>query len=150
MEQDVTGLLLAWGEGDAKALDDLMPLVVTEFRRIARHRLRGERPDHTLQPTALVNEAYLKLVDLTRLHWRNREQFFAIAARLMRQVLVDSARAAHAGKRGGGAVHVTLEEALLPAAGTDVDVLALNDALDRLAAHDSRKAQVVELRGLVG
>lgn len=142
----VTELLLAWSDGQADALDRLVPLVLNELRRIAQNRLRGERPDHTLQPTALVNEAYLRLVDLNRVQWQNREQFFAIAARLMRAVLVDAARAARALKRGGGAVTVTLDEALVPERKSEYDLVALNDALEALARRDPRKGQVVELR----
>jgi RNA polymerase sigma factor (TIGR02999 family) len=142
----VTDLLLAWREGDRAALDRLMPLVHGELRRIAQNRLRGERPNHTLQPTALVNEAYLRLVDLTRVRWQNRAQFFAVAARLMRRVLVDAARGKHAGKRGGGALRVTFDEALVPSHQGDHDLIALDDAMQELAEEDPRKCQVVELR----
>ena len=142
----VTELLLAWTEGDRAALDRLMPLVHAELRRIARNRLRAERRGHTLQPTALVNEAYLRLVDLTRMHWRNRAQFFAIAARLMRTVLVDAARGAAAAKRGGGALRVTFDEARTPLPRHDHHLLALDEALEALAKQDPRKSQVVELR----
>jgi RNA polymerase sigma factor (TIGR02999 family) len=144
-ERDVTALLIAWTGGDTGALERLVPLVHTELRRIARNRLRAERQGHTLQPTALVNEAYIRLVDLDRMHWQNRAQFFAIAARVMRTVLVDSARAARAAKRGGGAVRVTFDEDLVPAA-PDHEILALDEALDALARVDARKGQVVELR----
>lgn len=143
---DVTELLLAWTAGDAGALDRLMPVVLAELRRIAANRLRRDRPNHTLQPTALVNEAYLRLVDLRRMRWQNREQFFAIAARLMRRVLVDSARAAGARKRGGADARVTFDEALVPIAQRSNDVFAVDEALRSLAAHDARKARVVELR----
>jgi RNA polymerase sigma factor (TIGR02999 family) len=146
VESGVTELLLAWTEGDRAALDRLMPLVHAELRRIARNRLRAERRGHTLQPTALVNEAYLRLVDLTRMHWRNRAQFFAIAARLMRTVLVDAARGAGAAKRGGGALRVTFDEARAPLARHDHLLLALDEALEALAKQDPRKSQVVELR----
>jgi len=142
----VTDLLVAWREGDRAALDRLMPLVHAELRRIAQNRLKGERPNHTLQPTALVNEAYLRLVDLKRAQWQNRAQFFAIAARLMRRVLVDAARELHAAKRGGGAVRVTFDEVLAAPGRGDHDLTALDDALQALAERDPRKSQVVELR----
>jgi RNA polymerase sigma factor (TIGR02999 family) len=145
-EPGVTELLIAWTEGDRGALDELMPLVHAELRRIARNRLRAERQGHTLQPTALVNEAYLRLVDLTRMHWQNRAQFFAIAARLMRTTLVDAARGKHAAKRGASALRVTFDEARTPLARQDHNLLALDDALDVLAREDPRKCQVVELR----
>lgn len=146
VEPDVTALLVAWTEGDRGALDRLMPLVHAELRRIARNRLRGERQGHTLQPTALVNEAYLKLVDLTRMRWQNRAQFFAIAARLMRTVLVDSARGKRAAKRGGTVLRITFDEARTPVGRLDHNLLALDEALDALAKEDPRKSQVVELR----
>jgi RNA polymerase sigma factor (TIGR02999 family) len=149
-DSDVTGLLIAWSNGDRNALDALVPLVHAELHRIARHRLRGERVDHTLQPTALVNEVYLRLVDLNRLQWQNRAHFFAVTARLMRQVLMDAARHAGAAKRGAGAVRVTLDEALLAADRCDVDVLALDEALQALAANDARKCQVIEMRFFAG
>lgn len=142
----MTDLLLAWRDGDRAALDRLIPLVHDELRRIAQNRLRGERPNHTLQPTALVNEAYLRLVDLTRVRWQNRAQFFAVAARLMRRVLVDAAREKHAGKRGGGALRVTFDEALVPSDQGDHDLIALDDAMQALLEEDPRKCQVVELR----
>lgn len=145
-DSDVTGLLIAWSNGDRHALDALVPLVHAELHRIARHRLRGERVDHTLQPTALVNEVYLRLVELNRLQWQNRAHFFAVTARLMRQVLVDAARQAGAAKRGAGAVRVTLDESLLAADRSDIDVLALDEALHALAANDPRKCQVIEMR----
>lgn len=149
-DADVTALLIAWSKGDRTALDDLMPLVHVELRRIAQNRLHGERADHTLQPTALVNEVYLRLVGLTRLQWQNRAQFFAIAARLMRRVLVDAARQAGALKRGAGDVRVTLDEAIVPAASSDIDLSVLDDALEALAAEDPRKCQVVEMRFFAG
>jgi RNA polymerase sigma factor (TIGR02999 family) len=146
----VTDLLVAWRDGERAALDQLMPLVHAELRRIAQNRLRSERAHHTLQPTALVNEAYLRLVDLTRMRWQNRAQFFAIAARLMRQVLVDAAREQQAAKRGGGALRVTFDEAVMPSAPGGHDLLALDDALQALANEDPRKSQVVELRFFSG
>ena len=144
--RDVTGLLAAWGKGDQGALDRLLPLVYAELRRIARNRLRHERSDHTLQPTALVNEAYLRLVGIKRIAWQNRAQFFAICAQLMRQVLVDAARAHRGAKRGGGSVRVTFDEALVPVESAPADVIALDDALQALARVDERKSRVVELR----
>jgi len=149
MTSDVTALLLAWNEGDSAALERLMPLVYEELHRIAARHLGGERREHTLQATALVHEAYLKLVDQHRARWQNRSQFFAVAARLMRRVLVDHARAQSAEKRGAGAVCLTLTAAGdAPSAlhQRNIDVLALDAALDRLAELDARQARVVELR----
>ena len=141
----VTGLLHAWRQGDPVALGRLMPLVYGELRRRARHYLRAERPNHTLQPTALVHEVYARMVGIDRVDWQNRAHFFALAARQMRQVLVDSARARRYQKRGGGAVHVTFDEALaVVERGPDLE--ALDDAIDALARKDERKARVVELR----
>jgi RNA polymerase sigma factor (TIGR02999 family) len=149
-DTQVTALLIAWRDGDRSALDRLVPIVESELRRMAQKRLYRERPDHTLQPTALVNEAYLRLMGLTHLDWRSRAQFFAIAARLMRRVLVDAARERRAAKRGGRAVHVTFDEALVPAGAASPDVIALDDALQALAVEDPRKSQVVELRFFAG
>lgn len=149
MASDVTGLLRAWSEGDGAALEHLMPLVYAELHRIASAHLRRERPEHTLQATALVHEAYLKLVDQRRATWENRTQFFAVAARLMRRVLVDHARALAADKRTAGHTRVTLDvasERPASSAQPDLDLMALNDALDRLATLDERQARVVELR----
>jgi len=149
MARDVTALLIAWNEGDPDALERLMPLVYEELHRIAARQFRRERPENTLQATALVHEAYMKLVDQRRAHWQNRAQFFAVAAKLMRRVLVDHARAQAAEKRGSGATRLTLTDAGdTPAGGqqADLDVLALDAALDRLATLDARQARVVELR----
>ena len=143
---EVTRLLQAWSAGDRSALDQLMSVVADELRRLARAHLRGEGPGHTLQPTALVNEVYLRLVGHERTHWRSRAQFFAHASQLMRRILVDHARAQRAAKRGGGAAAVTLDEALGLAARPEVDVLWLDEALDGLAALDPRQARLVELR----
>lgn len=143
---DVTGLLLAWGEGDRDALDRLMPLVHQELRQIARNHMAGERTGHSLQPTALVNEAYLRLIDLKRIKWQNRAHFFAMASRMMRYVLVDLARRRENEKRGGGAQRVTLIEDRLPAQEREYDLIALDDALEALKALDERKVQVVEMR----
>jgi RNA polymerase sigma factor (TIGR02999 family) len=149
MTSDVTALLLAWNQGDRDALERLMPLVYQELHRIAAAHFRRERPEHTLQATALVHEAYLKLVDQRHTRWENRSQFFAVAATLMRRVLVDHARAQAADKRGAGATRLSLGDVAEPRAiggEADVDVLALNEALDKLAALDPRQARVVELR----
>jgi RNA polymerase sigma-70 factor (ECF subfamily) len=154
---DVTGLLVAWSEGDSGALDALMPVVYAELRRQARRALRREATGHTLQPTALVHEAYLKLVGQAPSRWRGREQFFGVAARCMRQVLVDAARTRRAAKRGGGAHPITLSDveglAAAPAAAGEADgddVIALDAALTRLAALDPGQARVVELRYFAG
>ena len=144
--RSVTELLLAWGNGDRSALDDLVPLVHQELRRLARLQMRGERDNHTLQTTALVNEAFIRLVDLRHIRWQDRAHFLSLSARLMRRVLVDHARSRNYQKRGGGAVNVTLDDALLASPERGADLVALDDALDHLARVDSRKAQVVELR----
>jgi RNA polymerase sigma factor (TIGR02999 family) len=144
--QDVTTLLLAWNEGDEDALGQLMPLVYAELRRLARHYMRGERPGHTLQTTALVNEAYLRLVDARRVRWQNRAHFFAVSARLIRRILVDFARERGYKKRGGGVRHVSLDRALDLGQQPDKDLMALDEALQALAEFDPRKGQVVELR----
>jgi RNA polymerase sigma-70 factor (ECF subfamily) len=141
-----TALLVAWGEGDQAALDQLVPLVHGELRRIARQHLGRERTGHTLQPTALVNEAYLRLIDVKRVQWQSRQHFFAMAARVMRQVLVDSVRARRSAKRGGDAPMATLDSAMDVAHVPDQDLVALDDALKALAALDPRKSQVVEMR----
>jgi RNA polymerase sigma factor (TIGR02999 family) len=143
---DVTGLLLQWRGGDAKALDDLLPSVQRELHDIARRCMAGERVGHTLQPTALVNEAYLRLVDVRRVNWQNRAHFLAMAARVMRRVLVDAARSRRANKRGGEAVRVTFDEALTVTADDQPELIALDDALDALGRVDARKTQVIELR----
>ena len=150
---DVTQLLLAWGAGDRAAGELLLPAVYDELHRQAERAMRREGSDHTLQPTALVHEAYLRLVDQRRVAWRNRAQFFGIAAETMRRILVDHARGRLAAKRGGGAARVTLDDAS-PVAGDAggapgadaLDILALHDALERLAALDEAQARVVELR----
>lgn len=146
LPDDLTRLLLAWRDGEPGAIDRLAPLVYDELRRQARLQLRGERAGHTLQPTALVHEAFLRLVGQSRAQWQNREQFFAVASRAMRRVLVDHARARMAAKRGDGQTFVVLDEARAASAPPGVDVLALDQALDRLAAIDLRQARVVELR----
>jgi RNA polymerase sigma factor (TIGR02999 family) len=142
---EVTELLLAWSAGDGSALEALAPLVYQELRQVARRYMRGERAEHTLQATALVNEAYLKLVDINRMQWQNRAHFFAIAARLMRRILVDAARARQAKKRSAGGRPIVFDEALLVTE-PGRDLIALNDALDGLTRIDPRKSRVVELR----
>lgn len=148
-EGDVTRLLRELGHG-GRALDALLPIVYDELRGIARRQLGAERGDHTLQPTALVHEAYLKLGRLDRIEWVNRAQFFAVAARAMRRVLVDHALARRAAKRGGGAEHVPLDEALLVSATDAGEILALNDALAALEEREPRLARVVECRYFAG
>ncbi len=143
---EVTQLLLAWSEGDQTALDQLTPLVYEELRRLAHEYMRRENPGHTLQTTALVNEAYLRLVDLKRLRWQNRAQFFGIAAQLMRRILVDYARSRHYQKHGGAARQISLDETAMVAKGRSAEFIALDDALQSLAAIDPRKSQIVELR----
>jgi len=144
--REVTQLLLAWNDGDASALEKLVPLVYNELRRLARRRMRLERPDHTLETTALINEAYLRLVDARNVRWQNRAHFFALCARLMRRILVDYARTRHYAKRGGGAQPISLDQSLPVAAGRAPDLVAVDEALHALAEVDARKAQVVELR----
>jgi len=144
--QQVTQLLVAWGGGDRAALDELMPLVYEELRRLAHKCIRRERPGHTLQTSALLNEAYLRLVDQKNIHWQDRAHFFGIAARLMRQVLVDYARKRGYAKRGGDAHRVPLDEALTVSEERAADVVALDDALKSLAEIDPRQSQIVELR----
>jgi RNA polymerase sigma-70 factor, ECF subfamily len=143
--QDVTRMLQDWSNGDQAVAARLMPLVYDELRRLADHYLRGERPDHTLQPTALVHEAYLRLADQTNVTWQNRVHFFAVAAQSMRQVLVDSARSYRAAKRGSGQ-KLSLEEADGVSLEREVDLLALDEALSRLATLDPRQSRIVELR----
>jgi RNA polymerase sigma-70 factor (ECF subfamily) len=144
--QDVTQLLAKWRDGDEAALQQLVPIVHEELRRLARRQMAGERPGHTLQPTALVNEAYLRLVNLKQVDWQNRAHLFAMGARLMRRILVDFARSRRYQKRGGGATQVPFGQALEVAAGQPTDVVALNEALEALAGVDARKSRVVELR----
>lgn len=144
--QEVTQWLIAWSNGDQAALERLMPLVYAELRRLARRHMGRERSGHTLQTTALVNEAYLRLIDASRVQWQNRAHFFAISSQLMRRILVDYARAHNYVKRGGEATHVRLEEAAVVSAGQAPDLVALDDALGELAAIDARKSRVVELR----
>jgi RNA polymerase sigma factor (TIGR02999 family) len=145
--ESVTQLLLKWGEGDAASLDKLMPLVYDELRRLASNYLRRERQNHTLQPTALVNEAYLKLVDQKNAHWQNRAQFYGVAAQLMRRILVDHARQHHAAKRGGSKQQrLSITSARAIAQTPEVDVLAVNEALEELKQFDPQQERIVELR----
>jgi RNA polymerase sigma factor (TIGR02999 family) len=146
MPQEITELLLAWNQGDEQALDRLMPLVHRELHRLAHHYMAGERPGHPLQTTALVNEAYVRLIDSSRVRWQNRAHFFAVSAKLMRRILVDVARARAQLKRGGDAVQVSLDDAMDVAREPGADLIALDDALTMLAAFDERKSKVVELR----
>lgn len=148
--QDVTKLLIAWSDGNKQALDLLMPIVFDELRRQASRYLRRERAGHTLQTTALVNEAYLRLVDQENVRWQNRAHFFGIAAQLMRRILVDHARAKHRAKRGGADLRVTLDEATAVARDREIDLVALDEALDRLAKIDLQQSRVVELRFFSG
>src|SRR5262249_25614888 len=143
---DLTSLLHAWSGGDAHALEELTPRVYTELKRIARRQMAGERMGHTLQASALINEAYIRLVDWKNVDWKNRCHFFAVGAQMMRRVLVDHARAAASEKRGGDARRVTLDTAVLGVPRNTIDLAALDEALQRLAEFDPRKAQVVELR----
>jgi RNA polymerase sigma factor (TIGR02999 family) len=143
---DVTQLLVAWSEGDSSALEQLTPMVYRELHRLARHYITQERPGHTLQTTALVNEAYLRLVDVNRMRWSNRAHFFAVSAQVMRRILVEFARRRHRDKRGGDAARLTLDEALTVSVERGPDLLALDDALRTMAAMDRRMSQVVELR----
>jgi RNA polymerase sigma factor (TIGR02999 family) len=142
----ITEFLLCWSQGDDHALDKLTPLVYNDLRRLAFHFLRSERQGHTLQPTALVNEAYLKLAKQKKLPWQNRAHFYAVAARVMRQILVDYARSHRRQKRGGGASALPLDEALVFVPEKSAELLALDQALERLKALDPRKSRVVELR----
>lgn len=146
MPARVTDLLVAWRDGDSSALDQLVPLVHIELRRLARRQMSREQAGHTLQTTALVNEAYMRLVDLSRVQWQDRGHFFAMAARLMRRILVDHARSRRFQKRGSGVRPVSLDQAAEITADRGADLVALDDALQRLAVVDPRKAQVVEMR----
>ncbi len=145
-QHEVTQLLLDWSNGDQAALDKLIPLVHEELQRLAHHYMQRESPDHTLQTSALVNEAYLRLVDQKHTRWQNRSQFFGIAAQLMRRILVDHARSHHYAKRGGGAIEIPLDEAAVLSPERAADVLALDDALNHLSTIDPRKCQIVEMR----
>lgn len=145
-DQDVTHLLIQWSKGDSAALEALVPLVYDELRRLAQVYLSREKPGHTLSSTALVHEAYLRLVKQKDVTWQNRAHFFAVAARMMRRILVDHARRHGFAKRGGGAMTLSLDEAMAPAAQREVNLVALDDALDTLAKLDERQSRMVELR----
>ena len=142
---DISTLLRAWRDGDQSALEKLTPIVYDELHRLARRYMKGERPGNSLQATALVNEAYIRLVDYERMQWQNRAHFFAVSAQLMRRILVEHARR-HNLKRGGGVPHVSLEEAAEVDGNRATDLVALDDAINALARLDPRKAQVVEMR----
>lgn len=144
--RDITRLLLAWSDGDDSALRVLVPLIHDELHRLASHYMRGERGAHTLQTTALVNEVFLRLIDVKSVRWQNRAHFFGVSANLMRRVLVDFARSRDTGKRGGGAVRLSLDDALTVSCSPDPDLVALDDSLNALAVIDARKARVIELR----
>jgi RNA polymerase sigma factor (TIGR02999 family) len=143
---DVTGLLLAWRGGDEEALSRLIPAIERELHRIAERCMAGERVGHSLQATALVNEAYIRLIDVRQMDWQNRAHFLAMAARVMRRILVDSARAKRYQKRGGGDVRITFDEDLAVAGDASPDLVALDDALRALAKMDERRSQIIELR----
>ena len=142
---DISALLRAWSDGDQSALERLTPIVYDELHRLARNYMKGERPGHSLQTAALVNEAYMRLVDYERMQWQNRAHFFAVSAQLMRRILVDHARR-HNLKRGGGVQHVSLDEAAVVGGDQETDMVGLDDAMNALARIDPRKVQVVEMR----
>jgi RNA polymerase sigma factor (TIGR02999 family) len=150
LPENITHLLKEWSEGDEQALDRLTPLVYEELRRQAARYLRRERRGHSMQTTALINEAYLRLIDAKEVHWQGRAHFFAIAANLMRRILVDHARRRDAEKRGGSQIRLTLDHTIAVAKQSDVDLMAIDEALTRLAAIDPQQAQVVELRFFSG
>ncbi len=143
---EITRLLVAWGQGDQTALEKLMPLVYEELRRLARRHMNHQRPGHTLQTTALVNEAYLRLIDASQVQWQNRAHFFAVSAQLMRRILVDFARSRKSLKRGGEARQVTLDDSLEVSSERGADLIALDDALNTLGTMNPRQSQIVELR----
>lgn len=145
-DEHITELLMAWNNGDDSSLEQLLPIVESELRRIAHNYMRRENANHTLQTTALVNEAYLKLVDQTRVNWQNRSHFFAIAAQLMRRILLNHARDRVAQKRGGDCPHVNLDDVSPLSPEKSLELIALDEALDRLAKFDKTKSQIVELR----
>ncbi|HMH45383.1 MAG TPA: sigma-70 family RNA polymerase sigma factor [Pyrinomonadaceae bacterium] len=145
-DADITALLVDWNNGDKSAIERLLPLVERELHRLAHSYMRRENPDHTLQTTALINETYLRLIDQRKVQWQNRAHFFGIAAKIMRRILLNYARDQNRIKRGGGAIHVSLSEALVMPAEKDRELIALNDALTKLEAIDERKSKVVELR----
>ena len=144
--QGVTKLLLAWRQGKQEALDELVPIVYEELRRQAHHYMQGERQGHSLQTTALINETYLRLLDCSKVSWKNRTHFFAVTAQMMRRILVDYARAHRYQKRGGGLKKITLDQNQIPSIGRDPDLVTLDEALNALAAVDDRRSRIVELR----
>jgi len=148
--ENVTQLLIGWSKGDKEALDKLVPLVYDELRRQAARYLQHERIGHTLQTTALIHEAYLRLIDQKNVHWQNRAHFFGIAAQMMRRILVDHARTKKRAKRGGSDVRVSLSDANLKTPGQDLDIVALDEALERLAEIDEQQSRIVELRFFSG
>jgi RNA polymerase sigma factor (TIGR02999 family) len=147
---EVTALLVNWSNGDQHALEELMPLVYGELRRLAASNLRRERSEHTLQSTALVHEAFLRLVNQRDVHWRSRAHFYGIAAQMIRRILVDHARSRQAGKRGAGAIKLELDEAMAVSVQKEIDLVGLDEALERLAALDERQGRIVELRFFAG
>ena len=146
MHKDITTLLVEWSGGNRAALDELMPLIYAEFRQLATRALSRERPNHTLQSTALAHELYLKLIDQKRAQWRDREHFFAMASQIIRRILVDYARRLHAQRRGGLDTRITLDEALAPQQDRDLNLVELDNALEALSQIDSQQARIIELR----
>ena len=144
--EEVSQLLRDWSDGDQAALDKVMPVVYQELRRLAHHYMRNERAGHTLQTTALVNEAYMRLADYKKMRWESRAHFFAVAAQVMRRILVENARRRNFAKRGGGAQQVELDEAAVVSAGRSAEVIAVDEALTELESWDARKGRIVELR----
>jgi len=144
--QEVTQLLIDWSNGDQQAFERLLPLVYGELRKLAARYLARERQNHTLQSTALVHEAYIRMIDQNRVQWKNRAQFFGVAAQMIRRILVDHARSHHAAKRGSGAIKLSLDEAMAVPGGRDLDLVALDDSLHTLAELDGQQARIVELR----
>ena len=149
-EKEITQLLVAWSEGDESALDQLAPLIHAELHRLAHHYMRHERPGHLLQTSALINEAYVRLIDWKNARWENRAHFFGVAAQLMRRILVDFAREKNYQKRGGNMLQVSLNDAAAFSIERSSDLVALDEALTSLAEMDARKAQVVEMRFFAG
>ena len=146
MHKDITTLLLEWSGGNRAALDELVPVIYAEFRQLATRALSRERPNHTLQSTALAHELYLKLIDQKRAQWRDREHFFAMASQIIRRILVDYARRLHAQRRGGLDTRITLDEALAPQQDRDFNLVVLDNALEALSQIDSQQARIIELR----
>ncbi len=148
--ENVTDLLLAWGEGDKEALEKLMPLVYTELHRLAARQMRGEKRGHTLQTTAVVNEAYCKLVDLKSIRWQNRAHFFAIAAQMMRRILIDHAKTRQRAKRGGPAQKISFDEGAFLSESKSTELIVLDEALTELAKQDPLKSRIVEMKYFAG